>query len=344
MANRLTPSLYHILHEDQTCTVPTRSIYDNLYLIREIIHHTHRKSRHPTYLLAMDIQKAFDSVAHNFLILTLQKFGYGPIQFMQNNFTDITSNGMNNGYMTMNIQLRGGLGQGCSLSLILYCIIAETLANEIRTNTKIKGYHAPGTKEPTKITQYADDTILITSDIGPLHYTLASSCDIYYKASGCKPKQSKLKALIVGHNIDHSYLSDQINWVNTTGLNDPFYTINHNWRIAITKLTNKLSKLRYRTLSLRGKAIIINTLALPQIWFLASLLHIPKWALTAIEKQIFTFLSDDKRMEPIKRKTLYLSPELGGLGHGLLNNPDARLPFHVKIWRGRLFNFRINQN
>ena len=29
---------------------------------------------------------------------------------------------------------------------------------------------------------------------------------------------------------------------------------------------------------------------------------------------------------------------------GLLNNPDVRLPFHVKIWRGRLFNFRINQN
>ena len=30
--------------------------------------------------------------------------------------------------------------------------------------------------------------------------------------------------------------------------------------------------------------------------------------------------------------------------HGLLNNPDVRLPFHVKIWRGRLFHFRINQN
>ena len=41
LANRLTPSLHHVLHEDQTCTVPTRSIYDNLCLIREIIHHTH---------------------------------------------------------------------------------------------------------------------------------------------------------------------------------------------------------------------------------------------------------------------------------------------------------------
>ena len=38
LANRLTPTLHHILHENQTCTVPTRTIYDNLYLIREIIH------------------------------------------------------------------------------------------------------------------------------------------------------------------------------------------------------------------------------------------------------------------------------------------------------------------
>ena len=30
--------------------------------------------------------------------------------------------------------------------------------------------------------------------------------------------------------------------------------------------------------------------------------------------------------------------------HGLLNNPDVRLPFHGEIWRGRLFHFQTNQN
>ena len=342
LATRLTPSLHHILHEDQTCTVPGRSIYDNLYLIREIIQHTHVKSRHPTYLLAMDIQKAFDSVDHNFLTQTLQTFGYGPtfIKFIQNSYTNITANVMNNGYMTLSIHLRRGLRQGCPLSLILYCIIAETLANEIRLNTKIRGYHAPGKQETTKITQYADDTILITSDINSIHYTLASF-DTYYKASGCKLKQSKLKGLIVGHNTDSTYLPDQINWVNTTGLkilgitffNDPLYTINYNWRTVISKLKSKLAKLRYRTLSLRGKATILNTLALSKVWFLASLLHIPKWALTMIEKQIFAFLWDNKKMEPIKRKTLYLPTELGGLGilHPLLQSQALTLKYFLYI-------------
>ena len=153
LANRLTPTLHHILHENQTCTVPTPTIYDNLYLIREIIHHTQLKSRHPAYLIALDIQKAFDSIDHQYLVQTLEKFGYGPtfINFITNSYTNITANVMNNGYLTSDIELQRGLRQGCPLSLILYCIVAETLANEIRANKKIQGYNAPGTHEAIKI-------------------------------------------------------------------------------------------------------------------------------------------------------------------------------------------------
>ena len=224
--------------------------------MREIIHHTQVKSRHPTYLIALDIQKAFDSVDHQYLVQTLEKFGYGPT------FINV----MNNGYMTRDIELQGGLRQGCPLSLILYCIVAETLANEIRANIKIQGHNAPGTHEAIKISQYADDTILITSDINPIRHTL-SSFDTYYRATGCKLKRSKLKGLIVGHNTTPPTTLEQITWVNDIGLkilgvtffNDPLYTINYNWTVVVTKLIAKLNHLRYRPLSLRGKAIILNT-------------------------------------------------------------------------------------
>ena len=154
LANRLKASLHQVIHEDQTCTVPGRSIYSNLYLVREIIHHTQAKQTRPTYLLSMEIQKAFDSVNHDFLHQTLKKFGYGPTfrRFIQNSYTKITANVMNNGYMTMNVHLYRGLRQGCPLSLILYCLVAETLACAIRANPNVKGYQTPGRQEATKIT------------------------------------------------------------------------------------------------------------------------------------------------------------------------------------------------
>ena len=341
LANRLRTSLHHILHADQTCTVPTRSLYDNLHLIREIITHTHSRAT-GTYLVSMDIKKAFDSVNHEFLLQTLAKLGYGPVfrRFVTNSYQNITANIMNNGYMTLNVHLQRGLRQGCPLSLLLYCIIAETLATEIRSNKRIRGYPVPSTNTPAKITQYADDTVLITQDVDSIRHTL-EAFHLYSLASGCNLKQSKLKGLIIGRPTGSIDTLPGIQWVNATGLtvlgvtffDDDLYTINHNWRTVLNKLAAKLAKLRYRSLSLRGKAIILNTLALSKVWFIAGFLHMPAWALKALEKQIFAFLWDDKKMEPIKRKTLYLPTNLGGLGilHPLLQHRALTLKYFFYI-------------
>ena len=207
---------------------------NNLYLVREIIHHTQVKSRHPTYLIALDIQKAFDSVDHQYLVQTLEK-----------------------------------------------------------------------------------------------------------QATGCKLKRSKLKGLIVGHNTTPPTTLEQITWVNDIGLkilgvtffNDPLYTINTNWTVVVTKLVAKLNNLRYRPLSLRGKTIIVNTVALSKIWFIASLLQLPKWALKQIEKHIYAFVWENKGMEPIQRKTLYLPTDQGGLGilHPLLQCQALTIKYYLFI-------------
>ena len=211
-------SLHHILQGDQTCTVPTRSIYDNLHLIREIISHTHSRAT-GTYLESMDIKNAFDSVNHEFLLQSLAKLGYGPVfrSFVTNSYQNITANIMNNGYTTLNVPLQRGLRQGCPLSLLLYCIIAETLATEIRANKRIRGYPVPGTNTPAKITQYVDDTVLITQDADSIRHTL-EAFHLYSKASGCNPKQSKLKGIIIGRPTGTTDTLPGIQWVNTTGL------------------------------------------------------------------------------------------------------------------------------
>ena len=101
----------------------------------------------------------------------------------------------------------------------------------------------------------------------------------------------------------------------------------------VTKLITKVNKLRYRRLSLRGKAIILNTVSLSKIWFIASLWQLPKWALNQIEKHIFAFIWENRRMEPIQRKTLYLPTDLGGLGilHPLLQRQALTIKYFLFI-------------
>ena len=52
-----------------------------------------------------------------------------------------------------------------------------------------------------------------------------------------------------------------------------------NWRPRIVAVKNVLNSWRQQGLSFRGKALIFNALALARIWYVASLIHLPVWAL-----------------------------------------------------------------
>ncbi|CAM2097019.1 unnamed protein product [Caretta caretta] len=65
-----------VIHPDQTYTVPGRSIFDNLFLVRDLLELGRRDGLSFT-LLSLDQEKAFDRVDHGYLLSTLQAFGFG---------------------------------------------------------------------------------------------------------------------------------------------------------------------------------------------------------------------------------------------------------------------------
>ncbi|CAM2106947.1 unnamed protein product [Caretta caretta] len=69
-----------VVHPDQTYTVPGRSIFDNLFLVRDLLE-LGRRDGLSFALLSLDQEKAFDRVDHGYLLSTLQVFGFGP-QFL----------------------------------------------------------------------------------------------------------------------------------------------------------------------------------------------------------------------------------------------------------------------
>ena len=75
---RLKEALPHIVHPDQTCGILGRSIFENLYTIRDIITYA-GDHKIPAYIVSLDFQKAFDKVDHTFLVKTLNAFGFGAM-------------------------------------------------------------------------------------------------------------------------------------------------------------------------------------------------------------------------------------------------------------------------
>ena len=76
LAMRLKKVIGTLVAPEQSAYVPGRFIGEPIRLISDILEYTD-KMNIPCYMFAADIEKAFDSVSHAFLISVLRKFGFG---------------------------------------------------------------------------------------------------------------------------------------------------------------------------------------------------------------------------------------------------------------------------
>ena len=121
LENRLKHILPDIISQEQNCSIPERNIFNNLFLIRDMIKFTKEKNNY-FYLLQIDQEKAFDKIDRNFLFKTMQKLDISLlyINFVKTLYTNNKSTIINNGFLSSPISLERGLKQGCPLSLPLY--------------------------------------------------------------------------------------------------------------------------------------------------------------------------------------------------------------------------------
>ena len=245
-----------MVNKDQTCGVPGRFIGENVALLRDVVEYA-SSSGTPVAILSLDQEKAFDRV--DFMRSTLSAMGFGPsfISWVDLFYFHVQSAVNVNGYLSPFFSLSRGVRQGCPLSPLLYVLLSEVLAANIRCNPRISGLCLPGSSPLSPISQYADDTslILLTDDSINASFEVYS---LFEKASGSKLNQSKSKGLWLGGWSGRTDPPVALDWssekIKVLGV---FVGVGNleedNWRPRITAVDNVLKSWRARSLSLRDR-------------------------------------------------------------------------------------------
>ncbi len=243
----------------------------------------------PLALLSLDQEKAFDRVDWGFLYRILDTFNFGPAfcRWIKLFYTNVESAVVINGWTSSFFSPSRGVRQGCPLSPLLYVLSIEVLAANIRSAPGITGVFLPHSLEQFKCSGYADDTTIAATSDESIEETFA----VYSKfehASGARLNRGKSKGMWLGSWKQRTDAPFGLQWVKQLPLLGATFSAGDysepTWEPATAKLEKRLSDWSGRKLSFQGKATIINSLALSQIWHLCHVFPVPKWAAKRINK------------------------------------------------------------
>ena len=320
LSKRLEYVLDKVIHPDQTCSIPSRSIIDNCHIIRDIIEYSEIKNINGI-LLSLDQEKAFDQVSHHYLLNVLKAFGIGDnfIKWIKIIYNDISSSVIINHFISDPFPVFRSVRQGCCLSPLLYVLCLEPVLIKIRKDNDVKGFQIPGNTTEQKISAFADDCNFSIKDDKSADKVI-KHFERFGKASGSKLNKVKSKGLYLGKwktRADHPFGISWVKKIKIFGILFGDVSKSDIWNPIIRKIVNALNLYKSRIMSLYGKACVINTMCLSKLWYVASVMYVPEDIIAIIDKEIFKFLWGENRMELLSRNTCYFPKRKGGIS---LNN------------------------
>ena len=199
LAERIKRFIHSLIYSDQSGFLKGRNISHNDRLIFDIIEYT-QTNEVPGAILLLDIEKAFDSVDHNFIFQTLKQFNFGDnfIEWIKKLYSERKSYVLNNGYLTNRISMQRGIFQGCPISPYLFLLVIEIMALSIRQNEQLKGIKI--NNHEVKISLFADDYVCFIDGARDSFKVLFDILNKFGRYSGCKINLTKTEAVWIGSN------------------------------------------------------------------------------------------------------------------------------------------------
>jgi hypothetical protein len=335
--NRILKAIENEITSTQTAYIKGRNISDNLRLLGAAVKLAENEDDINATIIALDAQKAFDSVNHNYINAILDRTGlhnFKPI--FQLLYKDLSNDIIINGKIGKGYALGNGVKQGDALSCSLFILAMEPLLRNIARNNTIKALKSR-TIDYTwpKIVGYADDVTIITENSNNSVKQIFHEYERLTNASGLKLNADKTEKLnITSPNIAGALASNNVIYCDTRYLiqaqddikiNGVIFNQNEemmkkaNFEIMKTKMDRHFTEWSKRGLSLLGKIQIVKTFGLSQYLYTLAVTEISAEQWKTVNKLIYKFIwnktySNNNAPHRIKDTTMHTSIEQGGFG------------------------------
>lgn len=198
LAIQLMKHIPSMIHPNQAGFIPNRSIFDHVRLAKSIINYAEVMDIDRA-IVALDQEKAYDKIRHEYLWETMNQFNLPPP--FTNTIKALYSNAHTrvaiNGEFSAPFKVTRGVRQGDPLSCALFDLAIEPLACKLRNNQNIKGFTIPGLNDKLVVNLFVDDTTLyLNKDDGfdSIEETLKKWCQV----SGAKFNIEKTEIIPIG--------------------------------------------------------------------------------------------------------------------------------------------------
>lgn len=269
LALRLKTKMDQLIHKDQTGFMQGRNIAQSLRTILDVIQVANSRSL-DMIIVSMDWQKCFDRMTFQAIDSSLKYFNFGPVfrRYIQTMIRDTISCVTNNRHLSDFFINNVGAKQGSNISPPLWNLLAEVLADQIRSNDKIEGIRLGDIHH--KLAQFADDTnaflkfdrvTILEFEQTLIHFEETTGLQINYDKT-CLYRIGSL-----AHSDAKIITTKPFVWTNgpirILGL-----TIDHdlknmfdaNVNDLLDKTAKRCQQWHYRGLSLMGKVLVLNSL------------------------------------------------------------------------------------
>jgi hypothetical protein len=184
--NRVLKAISNDISLTQTAYLKGRSIGNNLRLLNAVNRVASYEENVNATVIALDAQKAFDSVSHQYIVQVLNHVGLTRmVPIFKLLYKDLSNDIIINGRIGKGYKINNGVKQGDALSCSLFILAMEPLIRNITNNATIKAVKSdPLNFTWPKVVAYADDVTVVTHNENQSVGAIFTEYNRLTKASG----------------------------------------------------------------------------------------------------------------------------------------------------------------